>query len=526
MPLPPATIREAHNVFAQLAANSPNRELWQAVYARARAENELPQDIDLHLPLHYLSEPERLNRALGSSTAMSFCVDHNIVTLQWSEPAEELISATDGLMVDVRQAIDAMLRRAIDPFEALATWPLDAFFKEEEAKNIRLLARENSGVVPAALEWDAVEGMDYRGYVCAIMKVTRYCNLRCKYCNDWRSGRNHTMQPAVQARLFQRLLGNGDYGTIDVVWHGGEPTTLKQRGFLRILALQRYFLRPGQKLSNRLQTNATQIDHEWVEFLRRYQFSVGVSIDGPPRMHNRLRPDAAGRPTFERVRRGLRLIREAGLLAHVYIVVGESLVDWGAARLLHFLQEEGITWVGLLAMRPDNGLSDTDPTYLDRKRYVQFLLDLHHARKGRPTPWVTVRELDAALRVVQGKPPGHCELMGNCVGAFYSIDPDGSVGHCDKYVGDSSYTLGNVLEHDFNHIRRCAAVRRLIDENERSTKRYSKSCPYFAFCQGWCPHENYIAERHQSAGDRQCCGLDTLFETLLGESNDAQHPRQ
>ena len=148
----------------------------------------------------------------------------------------------------------------------------------------------------------------YESYICVIAKFTRLCNLRCVYCHDWRSGPGQTMPFAVQSALFRNLLACPDHAAVDVVWHGGEPTLLGKHEFHRILALQRWYGLPGQRINNIVQTNGTRLTPEWVELLKRYRFRVGVSLDGPPEVHDRSRPSVGGRATSMDVKRGLRLL--------------------------------------------------------------------------------------------------------------------------------------------------------------------------------------------------------------------------
>ena len=55
-----------------------------------------------------------------------------------------------------------------------------------------------------------------------------------------------------------------------------------------------------------IQTNGTLLNDEWCEFLAEHDFLVGISIDGPRRVHDAYRVDKRGRPTFDRVMRGVR----------------------------------------------------------------------------------------------------------------------------------------------------------------------------------------------------------------------------
>lgn len=401
------------------------------------------------------------------------------------------------------------------PDDALSE-PLERLFSPEEAAVLRSLRQERPAVFPPRVSIGPGRAASYRGYVCVIAKLTRLCNLRCVYCHDWRSGPNQSMPFPVQAALFEKLLARSDHAVVDVVWHGGEPTLLGQRGFLRLLALQQFFRRPGQQIQNILQTNATTLDDDWCRLLARYGFKVGVSLDGPLELHDEARPFAGGRPSSSAVRRGLAALRANGLITTTLLVVGSETVALGADTIVRFLQEEGLTSVAMLPVRPEAGPAGASGPYLSREDYIRFLLDVDRARRELPHPWLSVRELDTAIQALEGgRGPGHCELLGGCVGAFFSVEPDGTVRHCDKFGNDPDYTLGNVLHEDFDDIRAAAGTRRLAAANERADEVYRSSCRFYDTCKGWCPHERYVATRADVSFDDSCCGLAPLFTGLL-----------
>jgi uncharacterized protein len=408
-----------------------------------------------------------------------------------------------------RLAFDALLRRAIDPFEALVTWPLSSLFSCDEADAVNRAGATSSPAGPG-------------GYLCAIAKFTRLCNLRCTYCNDWRDGLDQTMSFPVMLRLFERLLAESGCKDVLVVWHGGEPTLLKRRGVLRVLAIQRRLRRPGQRLRNVFQTNATNIDASWARLLSRFGFEVGFSLDGPAWTHDAVRPRIGGGGSFEAVRAGLHALRSEGIVPSACIVLGPAQLELGADALVRFLQEQGILQIGLLPVRPAAGPKRDGAMYLDRSRFVHFLLDVERARRAAPEPWLSVRELDAAARAARGEPSGFCELQGNCIGSYFMIEPDGRVGHCDKYLGDPDYLVGDIHSDSFEAIRQSPRTRALQVEAQRADESM-RSCRYYRYCRGWCPHEHYSAARYDSGSDPSCCGLSELFKTLCGEGAHARH---
>ena len=206
-----------------------------------------------------------------------------------------------------------------------------------------------------------------------IMKATRLCNLRCTYCHSWRSGPNQKMSFEVLARATHGALRDPSVATVDFVWHGGEATVLPVGFYRKALWLQERFRRPGQTLLNTVQTNATRLSDEWLAFLHDHDIGVGVSLAGPPEIHDARRLDAAGRPTSARVREGIERLRTEDITrSGVLMVVDEDVCALGPHRLLDYLTEIGVERVALLNVLPENTPAGT-PVRGDYLRFPSYV---------------------------------------------------------------------------------------------------------------------------------------------------------
>ena len=74
--------------------------------------------------------------------------------------------------------------------------------------------------------------------------------------------------------------------------------------FRRATAYVEKHRRPGMTVEYTIQTNGTLIDDEMAAFFKAHDYLVGISIDGPPEMHDAYRVDRGGAPTFERCAAG------------------------------------------------------------------------------------------------------------------------------------------------------------------------------------------------------------------------------
>lgn len=419
------------------------------------------------------------------------------------DAAVALESAVRAVGEADRQSVVAVMARGLAPHGALATVPPGSLFTIEEQDEITrhpLPARVTSRV---DLRQPVGRPLDYAGYLCVILKVTRACNLRCSYCTDWRAGPNTTMSFAALVRSVQQALGTGA-AAVDIVLHGGEPLLLRRR-LIQLLALQEHFAAPGTIVRTHVQTNGTMLDPRVRALLALFDMRVSVSVDGTRELHDRTRRDKRGNSTWDSVCDGIHALREDGTLAGVLTVVTPDTLAADPRELWGDLVSTGTPSVCFLAERPEPGVA----ARVSRAEYVRFLLRMEHERRVAASE-VSIREVDSALRVIAGQQSGFCELAGNCVGHFISVDPDGSVSHCDKYLGDDAYVLGNLMRQELPEILRSPRVVALTTTAQQDVERL-QPCRWASQCQGWCPHERYV---DSSWADEGCCGLAALFDHL------------
>jgi uncharacterized protein len=354
-----------------------------------------------------------------------------------------------------------------------------------------------------------------------IVKATRQCTLRCVYCHDLRASGKQVMSFPVMARMTASALAEHEH--VHFIWHGGEPTLLPISFYEKAFLVQARLRRPGQKVKNSFQTNATKLTPGWARFFRENRIQVGISIDGPAHLHNSHRSYRSGKGSYEDVMRGLNLLKEHEVQFSGLVVVDEKTLEFGAERLLDFLVGQGIRSFGLLAAKPKNEpaaeAGTTTEHYIEPARMNAFLMDLYDAWLDRGEKNVKIRELEELKAQIRGMSAGSCTLSGECWGRYYMIEPDGSVVGCDVFSGDPRYTLGNIMNDSFMEIANSNGLLQLRKEHREATEAMS-GCPEFSVCKGWCPHERYISTRHNKLHRDDCCGLRDLIAHIRNRMAD------
>ncbi|WP_408890436.1 radical SAM/SPASM peptide maturase DarW [Myxococcus faecalis] len=351
-----------------------------------------------------------------------------------------------------------------------------------------------------------------------VLKATRLCNLRCTYCRSWAEGPDQTMAFSVLLRAVRDILSMTGLERVEFVWHGGEVTLLRPSYFKKLIWLQQQFRQPGQTVRNSMQTNATHLSEEWLEFLSALDMGVGVSLDGPPEVHDSRRLNQGGGPTSKAVIAGLERLRKARIPHGALMVVDRDLRDLGAARLLEYLDEIELRDVNFLNVLPDNvDAGDGQPrgTYLSYPEYVAFLVEVFDLWWARYRGTLRIKDFESLMPSVRsGAKPPVCYWEGDCMGRYVTLEANGDLAPCDKYVGAPGSVIGNVMK---SPVSRLLATSRYLEGERTETRKVTQgmeSCGWFGLCQGGCPHDVKLNVRYVPSFDGTCCGLSPLLERM------------
>ena len=195
-------------------------------------------------------------------------------------------------------------------------------------------------------------------------------------------GEQYRMPDKVLGAFIAKYIASQPTPVVEFVWQGGEPTLLGIDFFRRVVELQKPFTK-DKTIANSLQTNGTLLTDEWCRFLKRHDFMVGISLDGPKEVHDRYRRDRKGSGTFDRAMRGLRLLQQHKVDYNVLACVGRET----AVRPLdvyRFLREAGVEFIQFtpvverraVSEAENHGLGLAAPAALDRL-----------GEQGQVTPW-------------------------------------------------------------------------------------------------------------------------------------------
>ncbi|CNK52653.1 putative heme-binding protein [Yersinia frederiksenii] len=352
-----------------------------------------------------------------------------------------------------------------------------------------------------------------------VLKATRLCNLRCTYCHSWAEGPNQTVLFQTLVHTVRQLLAIPNVNRFEFVWHGGEITLLKPSFFKKLIWLQQQFKRPEQYITNTMQSNLVNISDEWLKFIQGIGMNVGISLDGVPTINDKRRIDYRGRGTSDRVAQGIKKLRQHNILYGALIVVDRDVYQTDMREMLDYFISIELNCIEFLNIVPDNRLVKGEYVGYNFISYAEFI----HFLSILFTLWVKdyqekihIAVFDDFIKVLKNpsQKPAACYWSGNCSQEIITLEPNGDVSPCDKYVGDQNSIYGSLLSTDLaDLLARSPHNQQAINEEKEATKKMHH-CPWFSICHGGCPHDRVINRRHTKGYNDACCGTGKLLTTI------------
>jgi len=345
------------------------------------------------------------------------------------------------------------------------------------------------------------------------------CNLDCSYCyylekaKLFPSGERFRMRGEVLEAFVSSFIAASPGPVVHFGWHGGEPT-LAGIGFYRqVVELQDRYLPAGWSCVNNLQTNGTLLDERWCAFLAEHHFAVGVSIDGPARLHDGFRTDRRGGPTHERVMRGLSLLRAHSIEPDVLCTLN-ALTAAQPLDVYRFFLDQNVRWIQFLPVVERTSEGAVSERSVTPEAMGAFLCTVFDEWVRHDVDRIGVQNFLESFLVVSGRQANICIMSETC-GRVLALEHDGSVYSCDHFV-DLAHRLGDVSKE---------GLRALVESPEQvafgKAKRddlpaYCRACPVIALCHGGCPKDRSAAAPDGEAGLNYLCrGYQLFYSHIL-----------
>jgi len=342
------------------------------------------------------------------------------------------------------------------------------------------------------------------------------CNLDCTYCfyleksDYFNDTKVHRMTlKTLEAIVKQAMQYGSSY--FSFAWQGGEPTLMGLPFYKKAVEYQeKYGL--GKRVGNGLQTNGILLTNEWAKFLSKYNFLVGISLDGPKHIHDHYRVRKSGNGTWQKVHDNAKKLIAAGVDTNALTVVNDYSAEF-PEEIYNFNKELGLNYMQFIpCIETDKGNPNDIASFsVSAEKYGIFLIklfDLWYSDINNGIASTSVRYFDSIFHNYVGLDAPDCTLAESC-GSYLVVEYDGSVYSCDFYVQDD-WNLGNVMEGRLDEMFN--SDRQIEFGNLKANLPLEcKTCEWLKKCQGGCTKDR-IKNSQDILSNHFCLSYKMFFQ--------------
>ena len=305
-----------------------------------------------------------------------------------------------------------------------------------------------------------------------VLWVTGDCNLRCRYCY----ASDKTDKDYMSFEVAKKAIDLCNKKKIKLQLAGGEPLL----NFNLIKEIYDYIKSNDIPAILQMQTNGSLIDEGIAQGIRDMRIAMGVSLDGPIDINEKLRGASS------EVLNGIRLLKEVGVMLNLNCVVTDLNIDYlyQLIDIAYYLGNVGGVGLDLLrltgrAIKDESKVKEASPKAIKdalKRAYLRSMeIEMISGRK------IIKREIEEAKKKLK-KPLKCSEYCHASYGGSAIVLPNGDLYPCGSLVGIEEYYMGNVLgDNIYKKIR--------VNNNENIE---CNDCEYNPFCQGACPARGII----------------------------------
>jgi uncharacterized protein len=360
------------------------------------------------------------------------------------------------------------------------------------------------------------------------------CNLDCKYCfylekeSLYPNVAKWAMPEDVLESYIRQYIEAHDTAVVNFAWQGGEPTLLGVDYFRKLVEIQRRYAN-GKQIQNAFQTNGVLLNDAWAELFKENGFLIGLSIDGPRALHDTYRVDKGGQPTFDKVMRGMEVLKRYSIDFNTLTTVHRGNAD-KPLEVYRFLRDNGSGFIQFIPIveRIANqattdglqlisanflGAARVAPWSVDPRQFGLFLCAIFDEWVRRDVGRVFVQLFDVSLEMWAGLEASLCVFRRQC-GAALAIEHCGDVYSCDHFVYPEN-RLGNIMDSPLESLVNSDQQQSFGEAKETTLPKYCRECDVRFACNGECPKHRFLTTPDGEPGlNYLCAGYKVFFHHI------------
>ncbi len=346
-----------------------------------------------------------------------------------------------------------------------------------------------------------------------IKPASSLCNANCAYCfyEDVSTNREIKSYGFMQKKTAEKIVDEAfnimpSYDRINFVFQGGEPLLAGSEFYLEFISYTQEH-KNNILVEYSMQTNGTLLNDELCTLFKKYNFLIGISIDGFKKSHNKHR-FLNRNGSFDKVMEGVDLLRKHKINFNVLTVLTDYLSNY-PNELFQFYKDNEFNVVQIIPCLPDfNQKPVESPYYLTPKQFYSFYSNffdiwLNELKQGN---YISESLIDNVVNTVLGLPVNRCGMFGACQ-LHHIFESDGSMYPCDFYVIDK-FKLGNILDLGLKQIN----LNPLVEDFKNYDNKLEDvciNCEFKLICNGNCKRTR------PTFLSKDYCGYKGLIEQVM-----------
>ncbi|MFP4496818.1 MAG: SPASM domain-containing protein [Vulcanimicrobiota bacterium] len=316
------------------------------------------------------------------------------------------------------------------------------------------------------------------------LNITHKCNLACSYCFAERLTEENAPSMTVETvcKSLDFLFENShDVHRLQVDFFGGEPLLV----FDKVKAGVEYARKLEQKLDKEilfsLTTNATLLTDEIIDFVKKHNISLILSLDGDKTVNDLHRKYRNGKGSFDEIIKNILKVKEKLHPMDYYIRGTFTARSLNLKETADFFHRMGFYNISLEPVTgPDTYEFSLKKEHLGNlhEEYIKLAnwmkdknIQFYHFNMELENPLCLTRRITGCGAGVE----------------YVVVDPRGDIYPCHQFVENEEFLLGNIF-HGINNHKLCSTFR-------ESTIYQKEDCPRCwarFYCSGGCHFQHYV----------------------------------
>jgi uncharacterized protein len=388
----------------------------------------------------------------------------------------------------------------------LRNWGAAGPFREATRRLRQTLIAQGVGVVGTERHFKSLNTL--------IIKLTPRCNHACQYCYDYESSGGSAIGEDVAVESIRQALTVCEE-RLQVILHGGEPFLVWPLVERIVAAGERIAAGTRKTLRFVGQTNLSRLSTRIRDFSLEHDIVWGVSVDGPPDIHDRFRTYRSGAGTYADFARSLarfpRFVRSCGVLSTVTSANDGDLLTVGR----HFRDLEMASWDWSLFQPIGRGRLEAELFSVNPDRLVGSWHQLFDAVLRGEFDGFPVRPILKYVENFRHGPGANMCMRPECGAGrdLLSISAGGTIEACDCI--DTRGPLAGLGHIDVDSLEaaRNSPTAHMIRARDLTATRCG-DCIWWGVCGGGCMAR---ASARDAIPDIECAVALAAFDRIADE---------